>query len=105
MPPSDQLRDIRHALVERSEEFLSIVNNKSFRRRFGDLEGHRLQRVPQGYSTDHVMAEWLKYKWLYAGVTWQHVKCFDVGFVREAARIYREVTPLVQFLNSAMGRV
>ena len=105
MPPSDQLREIRRALVERSEEFLSIVHNKSFRRRFGELEGNRLQRVPQGYVVSHPMAEWLKYKWLYAGVTWPHERCFNAGFIREAARIYEEVTPLVRFLNSAMGRV
>ena len=104
MPPSDQLRDIRHTLVERSEEFLSIVNNKSFRRRFGDLEGDKLQRVPQGYVGDHPMGQWLKYKWLYAGVTWPHERCFGSKFVREAAQIYKEVTPLVRFLNSAMER-
>jgi uncharacterized protein (TIGR02453 family) len=104
MPPNDILRDIRRAIVERSEEFLSIVNEKSFRRRFGEMEGDRLQRVPQGFETTHPMAEWLKYKWLYAGVTWSHEKSFSPKFFREAAQIYEQVTPLVRFLNSAIGK-
>ncbi|MEK6571025.1 MAG: DUF2461 domain-containing protein [Bacteroidota bacterium] len=104
MPPSDQLRDIRRALVEQSEEFLSIVNDKSFRRRFSELEGDKLQRIPQGYNADHPMAEWLKYKWLYAGVTWPHEKSFSSKFVHEATRVYEQVTPLVRFLNNAMRK-
>lgn len=103
-PPTDQLREIRRALVERSEEFLSIVNDRSFRKRFGELDGDKLQRVPQGYDADHPMAEWLKYKWIYAGVTWPHEKSFSPRFPREAARIYEQVTPLVRFLNSAIGK-
>lgn len=104
MPPSDQLREIRRALVERSEELLSIVNDKAFRRRFGELEGDKLQRVPQGYRADHPMAEWLKYKWLYAGVTWPHEKSFSPNFVHEVAQAYKQVTPLVRFLNNAMRK-
>jgi uncharacterized protein (TIGR02453 family) len=104
MPPNEQLRDIRRWIVGHSDEFLSIVNDRPFRRRFGELEGDRLQRVPQGYETNHPMAEWLKYKWLYAGVTWPHEKSFKPKFVQEAARIYEQVTPLVRFLNDALGK-
>jgi uncharacterized protein (TIGR02453 family) len=104
MPPSDQVRQIRRALVERSEEFLAIVTDRSFRRRFGDVEGDQLQRVPQGYPTDHPMAKWLKYKWIYAGVTWPQEKSFSAAFVRQAANVLEAVTPLVRFLNSALGR-
>jgi hypothetical protein len=50
------------------------------------------------------MAEWLKYKWLYAGVTWPHEKSFSPKFVREAAQIYQHVTPLVHFLNIAIRK-
>ena len=104
MPPSDQLREIRRALVERSEELLSIVNDKAFRHRFGELEGDKLQRGPQGYRADHPMVEWLKYKWLYAGVTWPHEKSFSPNFVHEVAQAYKQVTPLVRFLNNAMRK-
>lgn len=104
MPPNDLLRDIRQAIVEHSGDFLSIVGDNSFRRRFGELEGDKLQRVPQGFETTHPMAGWLKYKWLYAGVTWPHEKSFSPKFVREAAQIYQHVTPLVRFLNKALRK-
>ena len=104
MPPSDQLREIRRAIAEHSEEFLSIVTDKAFQRKFGELEGDKLQRVPQGYRSDHPMAEWLKFRWLYAGVTWPHEKSFHRNFTREAVKIYEQVTPLVRFLNNAMKK-
>jgi uncharacterized protein (TIGR02453 family) len=104
MPPNDLLRDIRRRIVGHSDEFLSIVNDRPFQQRFGELEGDKLQRVPQGYEAAHPMAEWLKYKWLYAGVTWPHEKSFRPKFVQEAARIYEQVTPLVRFLNDALRK-
>ena len=39
MPDSGQLKKIRAAIANRSEEFSSIVDNKSFKRKFGGLEG------------------------------------------------------------------
>jgi len=104
MPPNRQLRAIRRAIAERSEEFLRIIEAASFRRRFTEIEGDKLQRVPQGFDSNHPMADWLKFKWLYAGVTWPEEKCLTSDFPIEAAKLYRQVTPLVRFLNSAIGK-
>ncbi|MFQ5798195.1 MAG: DUF2461 domain-containing protein [Bacteroidota bacterium] len=102
MPESAQLKLIRKAIAERSEEFLAIVEEKNFRKLFGGLEGNTLQRVPQGYPADHPVAKWLKYKQLYLYVEWPESKCYGQNFVDEVIKVFQEMMPLVRFLNEAV---
>ena len=102
MPDSDQLKKIRRAIADQSERFLSILHHPKFKMRFGNIEGDKLQRVPQGYQPDHPMAEWLKRKQFFVWVEWPESKCLKTRFVVEVADIYEAATPLARFLNEAM---
>jgi uncharacterized protein (TIGR02453 family) len=104
MPDGEQLKKIRRAIADRPEEFLSIINAKSFRRTFGKLEGEKLQRVPRGYPTDHPMAKWLRYKQFFVWLEWPEEKSFSVSFVNAVAKVFEEAAPLEGFLNDTIGR-
>jgi uncharacterized protein (DUF2461 family) len=69
MPSSEQLKKIRKAIAENGKEFLSIVQSKTFVKNFKKIEGEKLQRVPIGYPQEHPLADWLKHKQFYSGVT------------------------------------
>jgi uncharacterized protein (TIGR02453 family) len=103
MPDNDQLKKIRRAIADHSDEFLSIIQNQRFRKCFGKLEGDKLQRAPKGYEPDHPMVEWLKYKQFFVGVEWAESKCLKVKFVSEIAAVFEVASPLVRFLNEAMS--
>jgi uncharacterized protein (TIGR02453 family) len=102
IPDSDQLKKIRKAIAARGEEFLSIVESRRFKKRFMPFLWEKLQRIPKGYEENHPMAEWLKYKQFFVGVSWPESICYSASFVKEAAKIFEELTPLVRFLNSAL---
>lgn len=104
MPNSDQLKRIRRAIAENPKEFLAIVGSNSFTKKFGSLEGEKLQRVPLGFPKDHIMAEWLKYKSFYTGVEWDEKECHTAKFVDKVVGVYKELLPLIRFLNSALGK-
>jgi uncharacterized protein (TIGR02453 family) len=103
MPDSAQLKKIRAAIAGRSEEFLSIVGDKSFKRKFGGLEGEKLKRNPLGYRADHPMIEWLKFKQFFTGVEWEEKSCYTPKVVGNIAQIYKDMLPLIRFLNEALG--
>lgn len=103
MPDNKQLKKIRQAIADRSNEFLSIVCNEEFVRLFKKLEGEKLSRVPQGFSKEHLMAEWLKYKSYYAGVEWKEEVCLKKSFLQKVSTIYEKILPLVRFLNNSLG--
>jgi uncharacterized protein (TIGR02453 family) len=101
MPDGDQLKKIRRAIADHAEQFLAIIQKTTFKKKFGKLEGAKLQRVPQGYDADHAMAEWLKYKQFFVGVEWPESKCLKRGFVSEVAGVFETAAPMVRFLNEA----
>jgi uncharacterized protein (TIGR02453 family) len=103
MPESDQLKKIRRAVADRSEEFLSVVTEPSFKKTFGAMEGEKLVRVPSGYAVDHPMADYLRHKHFFVGVAWSEQRCLKTRFVKDAAQIFELATPLVTFLNRAIG--
>ena len=104
MPEADQLKKIRHAIAANSQEFLSVAESKILKKRFGKLDGEKLQRIPKGYEQEHPMAEWLKLKQFFVGVTLSDDVCLKKNFVRQAADIYKEATPLINFLNGALKK-
>lgn len=103
MPDGDQVKRIRRAIAEQPDRFLSIIRGRAFKRRFGELEGDKLKRVPPGYDQDHSLAEWLKLKQFFVGAEWPEAVCSKRSFVDEVAKAFEEATPLVRFLNEAMG--
>ena len=102
IPDSDQLKKIRKAITSRGEEFLSIVENKQFKKMFSPFGWSTLKRIPKGFAEDHPMAEWLKCKQFFVGRAWTEAQAMKPTFVEDIAGICEEIAPLVQFLNSAM---
>ena len=103
MPEADQLKKIRRAIAERSEEFLAIVTNHQFKKTFGAMEGEKLVRVPAGFAPDHPMADYLRHKHFFVGISWPESRCLKARFVKDVARVFEQATPLVVFLNRAIG--
>ena len=103
MPDGDQLKKIRKATAGQPERFLSILQQRQFKKTFKRLQGEKLQRVPQGYEPDHPMAEWLKYKQFFVWVEWAEARSLKEKFAGDVAEVFEAATPLVRFLNEAMG--
>jgi uncharacterized protein (TIGR02453 family) len=103
MPDADQLKKIRAHVASHGEQLLSIVRDRAFVKRFGRFTGNSLQRIPKGYDESHPMAEWLKLKQFFSGRSMAESKIYREKAVEEIADICEQLTPLVRFLNDAMG--
>lgn len=103
MPDNSLLKKIRTALIERADEFLEIIGDAKFVKRFGDVEGDKLQRIPQGFPSNHWMGEWLKFKQFLASVSWGEEVCYSPKFTQKIVSVYKDLYPLIRFLNDALG--
>jgi len=101
-PDSAQQKLIRQQISEHPEEFRSIVRSKRFVKLFGTLEGSTLKRPPRGFSADDPMITWLKYRNFFAGVSWKEQECHSKAFVGKAVTLYKELLPLLTFINGAL---
>ena len=104
MPDSSQLKKIRHAVADNPKEFLSIVTSDTFEKKFKKLEGEKLSRMPLGFPKDHMMGEWLKFKSFYTGVEWDEKECHTMKFLDKVLVVYKDLLPLIRFLNEALGK-
>jgi uncharacterized protein (TIGR02453 family) len=102
LPNSDQLKKIRKAIAAHGEEFISIVENNKFKKMFSPFEWSKLQRVPKGYDENHPMADWLKFKQFFVGVSLPESTCYSESLVDKVAAFCEEAAPLVRFLNKSL---
>ncbi len=101
MPNGPQLKSIRTTLAQHSQEFLEMVGDRSFKRRFGGILGEQLQKAPLGYPKDHPMIQYLRYKQWFIGVEWGHKECFSPKFVHRVAEVFTGALPFIRWLIRA----
>jgi len=102
MPTGDQLKAIRKSIVTRSDDFLSVVNDKRFKREFGGIQGESLAKAPLGYPKDHPMIEHLKLKQFFVGKEYDDERiCLKPSFLVMVVKILTDTMPLVRWLAKA----
>ncbi len=104
MPPMPVLKRIRAALNVGHEEFESVVNAKPFRKLFGSLETEAmLKRTPRGFDAEHPAGDWLRYQSFTAGCALEQSEVTSAALADRLEEIFRTITPLVRWLNTAVG--
>ena len=103
IPDGPELLKIRTAIAGNTDEFLKIVNKKSFRDILGELWDSRLKTVPKGFDPDHKAAEFLKLKEFMATAEFHNDKVLtSAEFPKQIVKMTREMYPLVAFLRKAL---
>ncbi len=102
-PPSDLLAKIRQEIDYNPKDFLKIVEKKSWKEEFGALEGERLIRAPKGYPIDHPQIQYLQLKSFMALKRFKDTEVTDSKFSKTILQTYKRMSPLVQFLQTAIS--
>lgn len=98
MPSGPQLKAIRQAVAGQSDEFLEIVEDPRFKKRFEAVMGETLQKAPLGYPKDHPMIRYLRYKQWYIGVETGHEPSFRPAFLKTVEGIFADAMPFIRWL-------
>jgi len=103
MPSPADLQAIRTSVAQHHRKLHRIVTATTFTRTVGSLGGEQLSRVPRGYAKDHPAAEYLRHKQFVAGCEFPADFALSSRFYPDLLRVFRAVSPLVDFLNRAMS--
>jgi len=101
-PDTSQIQAVREHIARNVRRLRTIVESPSFRRTVGRLEGERLQRVPRGFPKDHEAAEYLRFRQFLAGAEFPPAFATKPRFYATVVKVFREVSPLVRFLNEPL---
>jgi uncharacterized protein (TIGR02453 family) len=103
MPDGPEMLKIRTAIATNPDEFLKIVEKKSYRDVFGEMQGERLKSAPKGFDPDHKAVEYLKLKEFMAFTEFHDDKFLtSPEFPKHLVTTIKEMYPLVMFLRKAL---
>jgi uncharacterized protein (TIGR02453 family) len=102
MPSTTDLQAIRNQIATTHPRLHRVVTTRTFKKTVGELTGERLTRVPNGYPKDHPAAHYLQFKQFIGGCEYEAAFATSPRFYSELLRVFKAVTPLVRFLNTAI---
>lgn len=102
MPPRPQLDKLREAISEDHVGFGRMA--RALTKRFGGLgDEAMLKRMPRGFAEDHPAAKWLRYQSFTSGRVLKDSAVTDPRLPALLAEDFRQLLPLVRWLNGALG--
>jgi uncharacterized protein (TIGR02453 family) len=99
--PPDLVR-IREHIADTWPEIRSLTRSASFRRRFEELSGDAMTRVPRGYRAEHPAAQFLKQRQFYGGAEFPASLAYSREFYPTLIATFKALMPLVRFLNEPL---
>lgn len=104
-PESDELKKIRKEIAFFYDDLEAIVNEKSFKSVFGNLEhneSNSLKNAPKGYEKDHPAIEFLKLKSFVAVYKFDDSELQNKDFIEDASKKLLVLKPFLTFLNRGL---
>ena len=103
MPEADVLKKIRQEVDYNASELKKIVEAKTFKEYFGQIQGEKLKRPPKGYDADHPNIEFLKLKSFFVFHKASDKEVLSPGFFQQSMDIFKAMQPFNEFLNVAVS--
>ena len=103
MPDGEKLKKIRQEIDYNGNDFKKILNKKSFREYFPEMEGEKLKKAPKGYAPDDPNIELLKHKSYIVVHRFTDAQLLADDFTKNCVKIFKEMKPFNDFLNVAIS--
>ena len=102
MPDANNVAKIRQEIDYNFKEFKKIIDNKDFKKYFGEISGEKLARPPKGYDAENPAIEYLKHK---SFLMYQKINEKDLlksGVEKQLIQSFKAMKPFNDFMNRAM---
>jgi len=102
MPDGETMKKIRQEIDYNFNAFQKIVDEKNFKKTFGEVKGERLKKAPQGYAEENPAIDFLKLKSFTVGASVGDKEVLDKNFNSKMLKIMAIMKPFIDFLNRAV---
>ncbi len=103
MPEPAVLAGIRQEIDYNYPEWQKIVGARTFTKTFTEgLTGEALTRPPKGYDENNPAISFIKMKSFIVSKPITDAEIQDKSFVKHVAKVFAEMKPLVDFLNTSL---
>ena len=99
--PAD-LKRIRQEIDMDGEEYRFILNNKTFKSVWGELQGEAVKTAPKGYAKDHPHIDLLRFKQHIFTINYSDKEICQPDFVDRANKALQAVRPFVDYMSEVL---
>mgnify|MGYP000156216319 CR=1 FL=1 len=101
-PNSADLSRIRQEIAAAPDELRDIINDKTFKKYFGILDGDKLKTSPRGYAKDHPAVDLLRYKQFLVSHKFTDKQVTSPNFVDEMVDAFRAIRPFFNYMSEVL---
>ncbi len=101
-PNADDMKRIRNEFEFNHEAFETILNNKTFKKTFGEMRGEQLTSAPRGYDKNHEAIKLLRYKQFLLRHDFTDEEVLSSNFVTKVCQVYQCARPFLDFMSDAL---
>lgn len=98
-PPAPLLKKLRKDIYDNINEFTEIIEDKTFKKTFPELEGEMLKRMPEGFPADSPYDYILKHKDFTVSSLKPETFFQTDNWIDQAVEDFRKLYPFNRFLN------
>jgi uncharacterized protein (TIGR02453 family) len=99
---NEATKSIRDYIEKYSNKFIEIIEEDTFKSNF-TIYGEKLKKVPNGYDSEHKLAEYLKNKsWYIEYKIMDSIFLKPEEFIKEAIIMFKYMKPFNDFMNKAL---
>jgi len=102
MPDKEHLLAIRRMLLDRHEEFRSIVGSARMKALMQPSDGHKMSRGPKGFPTDHPAIDLVMHSQWGVSSSLPVEVALGPTLAKEIVKRFKLAAPLVALLNSPL---
>jgi uncharacterized protein (TIGR02453 family) len=102
MPTSEMLKAIRREIFYQLDEFEAILNEKKFKKLFGEIKTYdKLSRPPKDFPKDFRGIELLKYKSYVTLYSFEDKNLHKASLKNDTLEVFKAMLPISRFLRRA----
>ncbi len=101
-PDKEKLAGIRNTLMKNAKTFDRIINEKSFREKFGSVRGDQMKRIPKQYQEAARQNAWILNKQFYVMAELEPKVITSPDLMTTVMSYYHTVKPFNEFLRGAI---
>ena len=102
MPPAEPLKAIRNYMAEHGDEYLEIINEPDFRKKYPEMYDDKLKTAPKGFPKDHEFIDLLKYKSFIFSKSFDDKIVQSDKYVEKVVSAFHDLLPVNAILYQAL---
>lgn len=101
-PNTSDMNRLRREMELNLEGWHEVLNNKNFKKTFGELKGEQLVTAPRGYDKQHRAIHLLRYKQFLLRYDFNDQEVLKPDFVKKVNEVFKKARPFLDFMSEVL---